>query len=62
MKQTINTTIHGCGYLFFMIGFIILIRAAGDADLDDTVIDIMRCSMAGLAACIGGAFLAWWRV
>lgn len=62
MKQTINTTLHGIGYLFFMIGWIICLAAAGSADLGGEVADIMRMSMAGMVACVGGAFLAWWKV
>lgn len=62
MKQTINTTIHGIGYLFVMVGFIMMVKAAGDADLSGTMSDIMRYSMAAIAAFIGGGFLAWWRV
>lgn len=62
MRHTINTTIHGIGYLFVMIGFLMMIKAAGDADLDGAMVDIMRYSMAAIAAFIGGGFLTWWRV
>lgn len=62
MKQTINTFIHGVGYLFFMVGFIMMVRAAGDADLSGAMTDIMRYSVAGMIACFGGLFLARWRV
>ena len=62
MKQTINTTIHGIGYLFVMIGFLMMVKAAGDADLDGAMVDIMRYSMTAIAAFIGGGFLTWWRV
>lgn len=62
MRHTINTTIHGIGYLFVMIGFLMMIKAAGDADLDGAMVDIMRYSMAAIAAFIGGGFLTWWHV
>ena len=62
MKHILNTTIHGTGYLFFMIGFILCIGAAGNSDLGVELTEVFRLAMAGLAACLGGAFLAWWRV
>lgn len=62
MKQTINTTIHGIGYLFVMVGFLMMVKAAGDADLSGTMSDIMRYSIAAIVAFIGGGFLTWWRV
>ena len=62
MRHTINTTIHGIGYLFVMIGFLMMVKAAGDADLSGTMSDIMRYSMAAIAAFIGGGFLTWWHV
>jgi len=62
MRQTINTIIHSVGYLFFMVGFIMMVKAAGDADLVGTMDSIMRYSVAGITACVGGLFLTWWRV
>jgi hypothetical protein len=62
MKQTINTTIHGIGYLFVMVGFLMMVKAAGDADLAGTMSDIMRYSIAAIVAFIGGGFLTWWKV
>ena len=62
MKQLINTTVHGVGYLFVMIGFVMMVKAAGDADLSGTMSDIMRYSMAAVTAFVGGGFLTWWRV
>ena len=62
MRQAINTTIHGIGYLFVMIGFLMMVKAAGDADLAGTMSDIMRYSIAAIVAFIGGGFLTWWRV
>ena len=62
MKQLINTTVHGIGYLFVMIGFVMMVKAAGDADLSGTMADIMRYCMAAVAAFVGGGFLTWWRV
>lgn len=62
MKQFINTTVHGVGYLFVMIGFVMMVKAAGDADLSGTMSDIMRYCMAAVTAFVGGGFLTWWRV
>ena len=62
MRRTINTIIHSVGYLFFMVGFIMMVKAAGDADLVGTMDSIMRYSVAGIIACVGGLFLTWWRV
>ena len=62
MKNLINTTIHGIGYLFVMVGFIMMVKAAGDADLGGAMADVMHYSMAAIAAFIGGGFLTWWKV
>ena len=62
MRTFYNTTIHGIGYLCIMVGFIMCLGAAGFADLDGAVVDIMRYSVAGLSACMIGLFLTWWKV
>ena len=62
MKAFYNTTIHGIGYLCIMVGFIMCLAAAGFADLDGAIVDIMRYSVAGLATALTGLFLTWWKV
>lgn len=62
MKHTLNTAFHGIGYLCIMVGFIMCLAAAGFADLDGAIIDIMRYSVAGLATALTGLFLTWWKV
>ena len=62
MKKEINTFINGIGYLFFALGFIICIGAAGNSDLGVALSEVVRLAAAGAIACIGGAFLAWWKV
>lgn len=61
MRQTFNTIIHGVGALFFMVGFIMCIGAGGNCDLGLPLDEVMRYALAGLTACVGGAFLAWWK-
>lgn len=62
MKHTLNTICHGTGALIFCIGFIICVGAAGNSDLGLPLDEVMRYALAGLTACVGGAFLAWWKV
>ena len=59
MKHVFNTTVHGLGWLFFAWGFIICMGAAGNSDLGADMAEVVRLTAAGMAACIGGAFLAW---
>ena len=62
MKRTVNTILHGTGYLFFMIGFIICLGSAGNSDLGMPINEVARYALAGMTACVGGAFLAWWKI
>lgn len=62
MRQLINTTFHGIGYMFICIGFIICIGAAGNSDLGVDLSEVFRLAMAGVAACVGGLFLTRWTV
>mgnify|MGYP007122051757 CR=1 FL=1 len=62
MKRTVNKILHGTGVLFFMVGFIICLGAAGNSDLEMPMDDVVRYALAGLTACVGGAFLAWWKI
>ena len=62
MKYLINTIIHGVGVMMFCIGWIICIKAAADNDIGIALADVTRCALAGLTACVGGAFLSWYRV
>lgn len=62
MKHLINTTMHGIGGFFILVGFILCLGAAGNSDLGIELSEVFRLAMAGMAICICGAFLAWWRV
>ena len=62
MKKMLNTTFHGIGFAFILLGFIMCLGAAGNADLGQPLADISRLLMAGLASAIGGGFLVWWKV
>ncbi|MBR2531068.1 MAG: hypothetical protein IKE56_00185 [Lachnospiraceae bacterium] len=62
MKALYNTMIHGIGYLFFMVGFILCMGAAGLADNNGVMNEITHYAIAGMASCLGGLFLIRWRV
>ena len=62
MKKALNKTFHGIGYLCILVGFIMWVGAAGHADLDGAMTDIMHYSLAGASACLTGLFLTWWKV
>lgn len=62
MKKEFNAFVNGIGYLFFAWGFIICMGAAGNSDLGADMAEVVRLTAAGMAACIGGGFLTWWRV
>jgi len=62
MKTFYNTLTHGTGYLCIMVGFIMMIAAAGCADLDGAMVDILHYGMCGTAAFLIGLFLTRWRV
>ena len=59
--RTYNRIVHGIGALFFMVGWIMCIGAAGNSDLGLPLDEVMRYALAGITACAGGAFLAWWK-
>lgn len=62
MKRLYNTLTHGTGYLCIMIGFVMCMGAAGNADLDGAMIDILHYVMCGMAACLIGLLLTRWRI
>lgn len=62
MKKMINTTFHGIGFVFILLGFIMCLGAAGNSDLGQPLVEVSRMLAAGLASCIGGGFLVWWTV
>ena len=62
MKRTYNKLVHGVGYAIFAFGFILMIKAAGLADTDGVIDDIMRIAAAGAVACLGGFGLTRWNV
>ena len=62
MKMLYNSAIHGTGYLCILIGFIMCIAAAGCADLDGAMVDIIHYEICGLAAFLIGFFLTRWKI
>ena len=62
MKQTLNQIYHGIGYLLFLIGFIICLGMAGNADLGMDVSLVLRYSICGLLMMGCGLFLTRWQV
>ena len=62
MKKKFNTAFHGLGFAFILLGFVMCLGAAGNADLGVPLADISRMLAAGLTACLGGGFLVWWTV
>jgi len=62
MKKKLNTTFHGIGFAFVLLGCVLCLGAAENTDLGQPLADITRMLVAGLASCIGGGFLVWWNV
>ena len=62
MKQAINRTFHTIGAVSMIFGILMVVRAAGMADLGGDFNELVHLSLAGSAAMVIGAFLGWWRV
>lgn len=62
MKRTINTVFHSIGAGIFIYGTILAVKAAGMADLGGDFNELVHLSLAGSAAMVIGAFVAWWKV
>ena len=62
MKRTINLTIHTIGMAAVLFGVLMVVKAAGMADLGGDFNELVHVTLAGTAAMGIGAFLRWWRV
>jgi len=61
MKRTINTALHSIGGFAICAGFILMIKAAGMADLGGDFAELVHISLSGAAMASLGAVLMWWR-
>lgn len=62
MKRTYNKMVHLVGYGFFVFGFLLVVRAAGLADNEGILDEIMRCAASGGVAVLGGFALTRWHI
>lgn len=62
MKHTINTFINGIGFLFVMVGFIMCLGAAGNCDLDYSMVDVIPYIKAGMVSVIGGVLFTGLKI
>ena len=62
MKHAFNSGIHLIGACAIAFGFILMVKAAGLADLGGTMAEITHNGTCGLAAAGLGALLSWWNV
>lgn len=62
MKAFYNTAVHGTGYTCILIGLVMCIAAAGCADLDGAMADIIHYEACGIASFSIGLLLTRWRV
>ncbi len=62
MKRTINKIYHTAGAAIMIYGFLMLIRAAGIADLGGDYTEMVHVCGCSIAAFACGMFLRWWKV
>lgn len=62
MRHAINRINHIVGTIIFIIGILMLFKAAGLADLGGDFADLVHTSLASVAAVCVGAFVIWWKV
>lgn len=62
MKKAINNTFHTIGAAAMIFGVLMVVKAAGMADLGGDFNELVHLSLAGSAAMVIGAFVAWWKV
>lgn len=62
MRQTINTIFQGTGILIFMIGFLMLMKAAGMADCGGALHDLFSYALCGAITSAVGGFIAGWKI
>lgn len=62
MRRTINNTFHTIGAAAMIFGILMVVKAAGMADLGSDFTEMVHVCLAGSAAMGIGAFVAWWKV
>lgn len=62
MKHALNSTFHFIGIMAAVLGVLLMVRAAGMADLGGSMADIAHSGICGLGAFFIGLFLGWWKV
>lgn len=62
MRRAINKTFHTIGAAAVIYGILMIVRAAGMADLGGDFSELVHVTLAGTAAMGIGAFVAWWKV
>lgn len=62
LKKTINNTFHTIGAAAVIYGILMIVRAAGMADLGGDFSELVHVTLAGTAAMGIGAFVAWWKI
>lgn len=60
MKHAFNKTIHMIGIGFVLFGLLMMVRAAGMADLGGDFAELTRVALSGVVAAAGGIFVGWW--
>ena len=62
MRRAINKTFHTIGAAAMIYGILMIVKAAGMADLGGDFNELVHVTLAGAAAMGIGAFVAWWKV
>ena len=62
MRRAINNTFHTIGAAAMIFGILMVVKAAGMADLGGDFNELVHVTLAGTAAMGIGAFLKWWKV
>lgn len=61
-RRKLNMVLHAFAVCLCLFGFVMVVRAAGLADLGGDFSELIRCVECGLTAFGGGAFLWWWKI
>lgn len=62
MRRIANEVVHGCGYIFLIIGCSVCFMAAAASDSEFTLDLIIRGVLIGLATAATGLFLTRWKI
>ena len=62
MKKTLNTTFHGIGVAACVYGALLMVKAAGMADLGGEFAELARVAFCGVCALGIGSFVGWWKI